>query len=178
MLFLNKDEIMKTNQKGFTLLELMVAIGVLAILVSMAAPNYRSFMEGQKVRSAVNEWQSAYYFAQREAMRLKQSVTFCGSTDGKDCADNANDFSNGWIIFYKDSENKNFILQDKAFKKDELSITANGNAFKKDGFKFMANGRLRSGTSTVTVKMKNGSDSRASGLLVNAAGRLTATKAK
>ena len=178
MLFLNKDEIMKINQKGFTLLELMVTIGVLAILVSMALPSYRSFMERQKIRSAVNEWQSAYYFAQREAMRLKQSVTFCGSADGEKCASTADDFSEGWIVFHKDSENKNIILQDKVFKKNEFSISANGNTFKKDGFKFMANGRLGSGTATITVKMKNGDDSRSSGLSVNAAGRLTAVKAK
>ena len=85
------------NSKGFTLLELLITVAVLAVLMMIAAPAYQQLLERQRVREAVNEWQSSFYFAQKEAIRLKQNVYLCGSSDGVSC-DKKMDFSYGWIV--------------------------------------------------------------------------------
>lgn len=168
----------KKEQYGFTLLELLVTVSILAILAVMAMPNYRNFIERQKVRSTLNEWQSTYYLAQREAMRLRQPVIFCGSQDGISCMNgSAHDFSKGWIAFYeKDSGGKleKVYLQDKAIGDGALSISMNNpNVFKKEGLRFMANGRLKSGAmGTLTVEL-NGRHTKT--ISINAAGRLGAS---
>ena len=73
------------KDRGFTLLELMLVIALLGILAAIAMPSYKNFIDNQKIRSALNEWQSAFYFAQKEAMRIKAPVTLCGSADGNNC---------------------------------------------------------------------------------------------
>lgn len=90
----------KKRLKGFTLLELMVTIAILGLLMGIAAPSYRNFMDRQKVRSVLNEWKSAFYFAQSEALRLKDGVIFCSANStGKDCSNQSN-FSNGWLVLH------------------------------------------------------------------------------
>lgn len=167
----------KYRQYGVTLLELLVTISILAILAVIAMPNYRSFLEGQKVRSVLNEWQSAYYLAQREAMRLKQPVVFCGSEDGVKCTENnAHIFSKGWIVFYETGTSESvqkIYLQDKAMQDAVINIAMNNeNIFKQDGLKFLANGRLKTGSfGTLTVDFAGRQSKQ---LSINAAGRLTA----
>lgn len=67
---------MSRKYRGFTILELMVVLAILGVLVTMAAPSYRDMLAREKVRSALNEWQSSFYFAQSEALRLKDGVVF------------------------------------------------------------------------------------------------------
>ena len=74
------------RQPGFTLLEFLVVIAILGVLVSLASPYFSDMMQRQKIRSALNEWQNSFYFAQREAMRLKEPVRLCASNDGVTCA--------------------------------------------------------------------------------------------
>lgn len=164
---------MGTLQKGFTLLELMVTVAVLAILATFAMPSYQAFIEKQKVRSVLNEWQSAYHFAQREAMRMKKAVIFCGSEDGKSCTKNkAHIFTNGWIVFYKSGENK-VVLQDKALSDGRVGAYLNNlNVFKESGLKFLANGRLNSAAGTLTVEIADGGRHSVK-LSINAGGKLS-----
>ena len=56
--------------QGFTLLELLVGVGIIAILAAMAAPSYVQFSHRNKVRGAVREIQSVLQLA-----RMKTSVT-------------------------------------------------------------------------------------------------------
>ena len=94
------------NSKGFTMLELLITTGVLAVIMIIAAPAYQQLLERQRVREAVNEWQSSFYFAQREAIRLKQNVYLCGSSDGVSC-NKKFDFSYGWIVAKQVQEDPN-----------------------------------------------------------------------
>lgn len=161
------------KQIGFTLLELMVVIAIMGILVGMAAPSYRSMIERQRIRSALNEWQNSFYFAQREAMRLKEPVILCGSDDGATCSQPGNSFNNGWIVVTESGR----ILEDNNFSNPQLELVIGGNAFR-NGVRFAANGRTNAAFATFTVKVIGtaNDDPRTRTLTINSGGRLIGVK--
>lgn len=65
------------KNRGFTLIELMVTIGILAIIATMAAPSFGNFIVEQKLRSAVSEIKLSIDEAKSQAATLKAPVALC-----------------------------------------------------------------------------------------------------
>lgn len=88
------------KQNGVTLIELMTALAVAAILMSIAIPSFRQSIINNRLASITNEFISGINFARSEAIKLGRSVTLCKSTDGSSCStDNAEFWEDGWIAF-------------------------------------------------------------------------------
>lgn len=68
------NQISRTNS-GFTLIELMVTIAVLAIIVGIAAPSLGTQLANQRVKSAVSIIESALIEAKSESIILRQNVS-------------------------------------------------------------------------------------------------------
>lgn len=83
---------------GFTLLELMFAIAVFAILVGLGVPTFSGIINANRVTTQTNELVSALAYARSEAVRRSEPVAICASADGATCA-GSNDWSSGWIVF-------------------------------------------------------------------------------
>ncbi len=66
------------NESGITIFELMVVIGIIAILASIAIPGFLSWLPNYKMRSAVDEVLSTLQQAKLRAVRENAmvSVTF------------------------------------------------------------------------------------------------------
>ncbi len=59
---------------GFTLVELMVALGVLAILIGIATPNFREFIANQRLKSATHELYLTLLYSRSEAIKRNGNV--------------------------------------------------------------------------------------------------------
>ena len=66
---------MKASIKGFTLVELMVALVVMAILVAIAAPAFQDLIERQRLKAVVETALSDLQVARSEALTLGLSGT-------------------------------------------------------------------------------------------------------
>jgi len=77
--------------RGFTLIELMVTIAVLALLVAVATPAMMSLVNSNRISSSAGELTAALQLARAEAIRRSATVTVCGSADGVACTNGA-----GW----------------------------------------------------------------------------------
>jgi len=66
---------LRTTSSGFTLIELMVTIAVLAIIVGIAAPNISSQLANQRVKSTAATFTSALKEARTESVIRRQEVT-------------------------------------------------------------------------------------------------------
>lgn len=72
------------SSRGFSLIELMVAISVLAILTALALPNFSTWIRNSRVRAVADALQSGVRLAQAEAQRRTTTVVFF-RTSSKDC---------------------------------------------------------------------------------------------
>ena len=62
--------------RGFTLIELAVAITVLGLLIAVGLPSFMAWIRNAQVRAVADSLQSGVRRAQTEAVRLNQSVVF------------------------------------------------------------------------------------------------------
>lgn len=63
-----------STSKGFTIIEFMVALGVLAIITSLALPSYRALFEKRQVTSAAEQLGAFLSSAQLESVKRNQRV--------------------------------------------------------------------------------------------------------
>ena len=82
--------------KGFTLLELMVTIAIVAILAAIAFPSFQTTIRSNRVSSANNEVIGLVNLARSEAIRSGRGGGVCGSSDGSDCD---GDWAEGMLAF-------------------------------------------------------------------------------
>ena len=84
--------LVQSKVKGFTLIELMVALAIMLILVSMGAPSLRSFIVEGSVKQASSDLLTDFYVARSASGKLNCDVTVT--------AVNASDWSKGWSVSY------------------------------------------------------------------------------
>ena len=82
---------------GFTLIELLVTITVGAILISLAVPAFRTFLQNDRLMTQAASLSEALYMARAEAVKQDTSVLVCASTDGATCS-GAGTWETGWIV--------------------------------------------------------------------------------
>lgn len=72
------------NRAGFSVIELMVTVSVIAILTALAVPNFTTWIRNSRVRTVADALQSGVRLAQAEAQR-RTHVTAFFRTRSKDC---------------------------------------------------------------------------------------------
>jgi type IV fimbrial biogenesis protein FimT len=93
---LYKDYVMR-QERGFTLIELMVGIGLTALLLSMAVPALNLFVSNARQTGAVNDFVASMHLARSTAITTNSRVTVCASSSGSSCQ--PVDWDQGWIVF-------------------------------------------------------------------------------
>jgi type IV fimbrial biogenesis protein FimT len=92
-----------SRQAGFTLIELIVTVALLAIITSFAIPGMQSFLSSNRVSTLANEFTSGLSYARGEAVNRNTCVTMCITADptaaSPTCTTALNDWNSGWIIF-------------------------------------------------------------------------------
>ena len=68
--------------RGFTLIELMIGLVLVAVLLGIAVPTFRSFILGQRLRATGADLQIALITARSEAVKRNRAVTLNPSDDG------------------------------------------------------------------------------------------------
>jgi len=87
------------SRSGFTLIELIVTVAVLAIVVAMAAPAFNGMIANNRSAGMASELVATLNYARSESIRQAKRVSICPSTNGTSCLASANDWAKGWLVF-------------------------------------------------------------------------------
>ncbi len=79
-----------SQHRGFTLVELLVTMTVMAVLLAVAVPSFNSFIVGQKVKTASYDLTVAMVMARSEAVKRNTDVVVAPDT--------ANTWTSGWTV--------------------------------------------------------------------------------
>ena len=142
-------------QEGFTLLECLVAVAVMAILTVLAVPGFRDLLVGRSVLLTAEALVGDLRFARSEAIKRGTQVSVCRSANGSACSPTGN-WVEGWIVFV-DRNTKgevdpgDEVLRVQARQPQLESIASDTPASDKASFNFLPMGM--SGPSTQTFKL-------------------------
>lgn len=93
------------RESGFTLIELMIAVGLTGLLLSMAVPALDQFTANARQTGAINDFVSSMHVARSTAITTNFRVTVCASSTRTNCE--AVSWDQGWIVFAdRDSDQK------------------------------------------------------------------------
>jgi type IV fimbrial biogenesis protein FimT len=151
--------------RGFTLVEVMVVIAIIAILTMIAAPSFKSMIQTSSMRSAVNSFLADMRYARSEAMRRGGNIVLCRSdnpeaaTPSCSTASGTNGWVSGWVI-YADQNSSGAIdsgevlrVQGPINSIDSIMQTSSGGA--RNSLEFTATGRFTL-SSTLSLQFGGG----------------------
>jgi type IV fimbrial biogenesis protein FimT len=91
------------RDRGFTVVELMMTLVVMAVIVALGAPGMRNFIVQSRMTSQINELLADVSYARNEAATRGVRIGFCASstatTATPTCSSSLTDWSNGRLIF-------------------------------------------------------------------------------
>ena len=155
-----------SRQRGFNMLELLIAIGILGVITAIAVPSFQSISINGSLSTETNDLVSSLRHARSEAAKQGLNVTVCSANADFTACSGAADWSTGWLIV--DSA-ANVIRVREALDTDTATEMAVAGAtglivFNRNGFT----------TSARTIKLCGRDDAaeRARGVIISIDGRV------
>lgn len=163
---------------GFTLIELMVVLAVLAILQTQAAPAFSGVVASVRLTAAVNSLLSSLLLARSEAIKRNSRVVLCKSATGDACTP-VGGWEQGWIVFHDANNNATRDSSEVIVSREHAlpsplrlfgnSPVANYVSYTPSGRTEYASGAFQAGTLTACTHSTTEGDARQ--IVINIAGR-------
>jgi type IV fimbrial biogenesis protein FimT len=136
--------------RGFTLIELAITVVVLSVLLALAGPLFTGVVNNSRLTSNANEIVAALQIARSEALRRNARTSFCQSTNGTTCSNNAS--WQGWLVF-SDANSNNTVQADEIVRSGIIeapvllipssNVTLARVTFRADGLAYAGNNLLQ-----------------------------------
>ena len=103
------------QQDGFTLIELMIALVIAAIVLAVGVPSFQGMMRTNRTAAQANEFGSALSLARSEAAKRGRNMVLCPSTDQASCTGGTN-WASGWLLYVDNNGNGAIDGADTVFR--------------------------------------------------------------
>lgn len=163
-------------RRGFTLVEALVALSLLALLGTLAAPSLTAWRQRQELRAVAENFWNSLMLARAQALARQQRVTVCAQSATGDCHVTG-PWQGGWLVFVDANRNglhesNELLLQRQGALPAGLLLTGNSTvrrvlAYAEDGRSVGVGGGFLAGT--LTLCHEGLSDGWA--VVINAVGR-------
>lgn len=159
------------SSRGFTMIELLTAIALAAIIMGLAVPNFMDFIIRNRLNAYNNEFVAALATARSEAIRRGTTVSVCRRASDTSCVGGA--WSNGWLVLVnRDNVNPTatapsgpvikvhealsggYTLNGNANYKNFISFDADGSAHQNGTFVFCRNGNTTTARTAILTRLR------------------------
>lgn len=146
-------------QRGFTLVELIVTIALVAILSTLAIPSFSEMLRQWRRDSATRELSTSLQLARSESIKTSRQIVMCPSTNGTACVAGT-EWRNGWMVYVDDGAGTQSNANNQVYNTNErilkvVSAQAGVATLTSTGgvqlMQFLPNGIVGSATTTFTV---------------------------
>jgi len=86
------------RNRGFTLYELLMTLGLAALLLSIGIPSFTGTLARSRQAVEINVLFHALHLARKESIMRRKVVSLCPSRDSMTCSP-GKDWSSGWLLF-------------------------------------------------------------------------------
>lgn len=86
------------RQRGLTILEVMLSIGLLGVVLAIGIPSYAHVTISNRLTSDTNDLVASMQFARSEAITRGEAVTVCAANANLDACSGGGDWTSGWVI--------------------------------------------------------------------------------
>lgn len=88
---------------GFTLIELLFTVAIIAVLIAVTVPSFKSTITRNSIQSLQNTLKADLAYARSEAVSRNSTITLCDAANRNAAYCNGtSDFSQGWLVFVDD----------------------------------------------------------------------------
>tara|TARA_B100000745_G_C20066475_1_gene363988 strand:- start:322 stop:825 length:504 start_codon:yes stop_codon:yes gene_type:complete len=92
---------MPNKDQGFTLVELLITISLIAIVCSIAVPALDNLIAYNRQQALLTQVQDAIQKARTEAVMRRRAIALCGTSDSATCS---RDWSRGWLTLVEGNQ--------------------------------------------------------------------------
>lgn len=110
---LNYYEVMNSNS-GFTLLELLITVAIMAVVMAIAVPNMSAFINNDRLITEINGLTRDINYARNEAILRHTQIGICSSSNTTSC--NGAAWQDGWIVFLDTNGDSLFSAGEEVLK--------------------------------------------------------------
>lgn len=117
---------MMSKSLGFTIIELMITLAVVAVLAAISAPSFSEMLRSHRLTTQANLFLSQMHFARSEAVRRGQPVMILSNSSSDNWAD-------GWVIFIDSSfdgefdQNADIVLYEQNALQNNITVLSDSN---------------------------------------------------
>lgn len=139
---------------GFTLMETMMVVAILAVLATIAAPSMRAFMDSQIVKTPASDLYSSLVLARSEAIKRNAAIEVVPS---------ATDWAQGWRV--RVQSGGTVLRAQDSYPRITINASAAGTVT------YGSNGRLSTSATAFRVMVPGNPEARMRCVLVDVTGR-------
>jgi type IV fimbrial biogenesis protein FimT len=94
----NSERCRRTTGRGFTFIEIMIALVIFGLLLTTAVPAYRDWIAAQELANHAHFIADTLDIAGSEAIKHGYRVNLCKTRDRRPCSD-VGGWEQGWLLF-------------------------------------------------------------------------------
>lgn len=99
----NRPFVVTAENRGFSLIELIIVLVIVGVVMALATPAMRTFVQNQRISGQVNDLLADLNLARSESIKRTVGVGICASAN---CGAPSTNWESGWSVFV-DSDSGN-----------------------------------------------------------------------